>query len=172
MILVDTAVNDVNVYWLQVSRLLNKARLTKTLSQTELFTEALVRRVASLTDPPALAFVETAWFEPVGGTGGIVGVEEGEEMIFGAWLSHRKVLEYYGVPAVHMPRALVRGGKPSTRNTSVPLSRAQLYVDGLHLSRDGHWVQAFSFFLSFSSLWAFCGTPQATPIGIAVHVPL
>ena len=142
LILVDTAVNDVNVYWLQVSRLLNKARLTKTLSQTELFTEALVRRVASLTDPPALAFVETAWFEPVGGTGGIVGVEEGEEMIFGAWLSHRKVLEYYGVPAVHMPRALVRGGKPSTRNTSVPLSRAQLYVDGLHLSRDGHWVQA------------------------------
>ena len=60
--LVDTAVNDVHVYWLQVSRLLNKARLTKSLSQTELFTEALVRRVASLADPPALAFVETAWF--------------------------------------------------------------------------------------------------------------
>ena len=55
--------NDVNVYWLQVSRLQNKARLTKSLlSQTELFTEALVRRVASLADPPRLAFVETAWF--------------------------------------------------------------------------------------------------------------
>ena len=62
LMLVDTAVNDVHVYWLQVSRLLNKARLTKSLSQTELFTEALVRRVASLADPPALAFVETAWF--------------------------------------------------------------------------------------------------------------
>jgi len=143
LVLVDTAPNDVNVYWLQASRLLSKARLTASLRQTEIYTEAVVRRVASLSHPPALVFVETAWFERIGGIDGILGREDGEEMIFGAWLSHQKVLQYYGVPTVHMPRALVRGGKPSTRQSTTPLSRAQLYVDGLHLSRDGHWVQAY-----------------------------
>ena len=87
-----------------------------------------------------------------------------------------KVLEYYGVTMEFLQfichELWCVAASRARRNTSVPLSRTQLYVDGLHLSRDGHWVQTFSFFLSFSSLWAFCGTPQATPIGIAVHVPL
>ena len=58
-----------------------------------------------------------------------------------------KVLEYYGVTMEFLQfichELWCVAASRARRNTSVPLSRTQLYVDGLHLSRDGHWVQAF-----------------------------
>ena len=161
LLLVDTAPNDFNTYWLASKRLVRRIG-DKVHNSTQLQTEAFVRRVLSLSDAPALAFVETAWFEPV--------ADRPSGEVFGAWDDHRAVLEHYRVPAVHMPLALVghndhlgprRGLAPrphrvappdagadlaaraEARRDLRPLSRAQLIIDHLHLSAAGHWTLAF-----------------------------
>jgi hypothetical protein len=65
-----------------------------------------------------------------------------DDLVFGSWVAHRATLEHYGIPMIVMPRAMSLHGFSAKRGSIVPLSRAQLYVDGLHLSAAGHWVQA------------------------------
>ena len=138
LILVDTAPNDLNVYHYARAAKMTERTKSDRKKETQLYTEIFLRKVASLPQPPAVAFVETAWFEH---TKGMVPGKD-DELAFGAWASHRETCEHYGVPLINMPRALAQHGLPVTRGSMLPLSRAQLYVDGLHLSAGGHWVQA------------------------------
>jgi len=139
LILVDTAPNDVNVYHYARHYYLSPTVKERLRKQTELMTEAFVLKVAALPQPPAVAFVETAWFERVAA----IKSAKDADLVFGAWSAHKTVLDYYGIPMINMPRSLAQHGLPATRGSTLPLSRAQLFVDGLHLSSSGHRLHAF-----------------------------
>ena len=143
LVVVDTTSVDFNLLWMKAHKMDSRSLKEERHNATRLDLEAFLRRFLAVPHAPGLAFAETAWLDnsAMGRTG-----TKGEQ--FGAWIDHAPILRHYGVPAVAMPVALEAQGMPASQSAPVtlekmPLARKFMYVDGLHLSRAGHWMFAF-----------------------------
>ena len=167
LVLVDTAPNDLNAFWIQRFGTRDRSTwLPRLHAVNALTTEALVRRLLLLRPRVAVAYVETAWYE----AGPF-------HTRYGAWEDQQPVLRFYQVPTVHLglvaraAGSAATGTRESDSNTTTTselharLSRRSLYVDAIHLSADGHRVLAHLISEALVREWERLSTASTSSAG-------